>query len=103
MGGRRIKKGVERSPSFEIRVDGVTMRAHEGETIAAVLMAGGVRTLRSSPENNEPRGVYCGIGLCHDCLVNINGMPNQRACQTLATPGCRVNTQQGLGSLDENP
>jgi aerobic-type carbon monoxide dehydrogenase small subunit (CoxS/CutS family) len=44
--------------------------------------------------------MYCGIGLCYECTMVIDGVPNTRACQTLATPGCRVETQVGLGSME---
>ena len=96
----RVHKGVERTRQFEIEVDGEKLIAFEGETIAAVLMAAGRRTLRYTPKRNHPRGMYCGIGLCYECRMVINGVPNTRACQTPATPGCRVETQNGLGRLE---
>jgi len=95
---QRVQKGVERGRQFEIEVDGEKITAFEGETIAAVLMASGRRTFRHTAKKNHPRGVYCGIGLCHDCMMIIDGIPNTRSCQTLATPGCRVETQKGFGS-----
>lgn len=100
MAGRRVEKGVKRGRRFEIEVDGEKLVAYEGETIAAVVMAAGKRTFRHTPKKNHPRGMYCGIGLCHECLMVIDGVPNTRACQTLATPGCRVQTQEGLGNVE---
>ena len=47
-------------------------------------------------KKKHPRGMYCGIGLCHECMMVINGVPNTKACQTLAEPGCHVKTQHGL-------
>jgi aerobic-type carbon monoxide dehydrogenase small subunit (CoxS/CutS family) len=99
---RRIGKGVERGSPFEIEVDGEKFIAYQGETVAAVLVAAGRRTLRWTAKRRQPRGMYCGIGLCHECLMVINGVPNTKACQTLATPGCRVETQRGLGRSEEN-
>lgn len=99
MPDKRIKKGIRRGPAFHILVDGEKITAHEGETVAAVLMAKGRTALRRTAKKNEPRGMYCGIGLCQECLMTINGIPNQRACQTLATPGCRVETQTGHGGF----
>ena len=101
MSDLRVHKGVESSEKFEIEVDGEKLIAYEGETIAAVLMAAGHRTLRHTPKRNHPRGMYCGIGLCHECMMVINGVANTRACQTLATPGCKVETQYGLGIKEE--
>lgn len=94
-----MQKGVKRGHRFEIEVDGEKLVAYEGETIAAVVMAAGKRTFRHTPKRHHPRGMYCGIGLCHECLMVIDGMPNTRACQTLASPGCRVETQIGLGKV----
>ena len=96
----RVEKGVKRGRSFEIEVDGEKISAYEGETVAAALAAAGRRTFRRTIKKNHPRGMFCGIGLCYECIMVINGIPNTRACQTLATPGCRVETQEGLGRLE---
>ena len=93
MSDLRVHKGVERSRPFEIEVDGEKLVASEGESIAAVLLA--------SEQKKHPRGIYCGIGLCHDCLMVINGVPNIRACQTLARPGYKVETQRGLSVRED--
>lgn len=93
----RIRKGVTRGEPFEILVDGEKILAYEGETIGAVLIAAGHRTLRYTNKEGRPRGLYCGIGLCQECRMVINGIPDTQACQTLATPGCRVETQQSNG------
>jgi predicted molibdopterin-dependent oxidoreductase YjgC len=103
MGTRRVEKGVGRGQRFEVEVDGRKVVAYEGETIGAALMAAGLHTFRRTAKKNHPRGMYCGIGLCYECLMVINGVPNTRACQTLATPGCRVETQEGLGRLEGQP
>jgi aerobic-type carbon monoxide dehydrogenase small subunit (CoxS/CutS family) len=97
---RRVEHGVVRGRRFEILLDGRTIVAYEGETIAAALTAAGVTTLRRTPKQGHPRGMFCGIGLCWECAVVVDGVPNTRACQTLATPGCCVETQEGLGRLE---
>ena len=91
---KRIYKGVERGKQFEILVDGEKIVAYEGETIGATLMAADRRTLRYTNKDERPRGLYCGIGLCQECRMVINGIPNTQACQTLVTPECQVETQQ---------
>ena len=93
---KRIFKGVKRGQPFEIEVDGEKIPAHEGETIGAALLAAGRRTLRFTNKLQQPRGLYCGIGLCQECRMIINGIPNTQACQTLAKPGCRVKTQKNI-------
>jgi predicted molibdopterin-dependent oxidoreductase YjgC len=101
MRDRRIKIGTKRGRRFEIEVDGQKLFAYEGETIAAVLLAAGIRVSRITPRKHQPAGVYCGIGLCHGCVMVVNGVPNTRTCQTLVTPGCRVETQKGLGDIEK--
>jgi hypothetical protein len=101
MSNRRVKGGLERGRRFEIEVDGNKIIAYEGETIASAILAAGRRTLRYTPQKGHPRGVYCGIGLCHDCIMTVDGIPNTRTCQTLATPGCRVETQKSAGKLEQ--
>jgi aerobic-type carbon monoxide dehydrogenase small subunit (CoxS/CutS family) len=70
--------------------NGASCQATPGESLAAALLSSGVRPLRRSPRTGEPRGVYCGIGLCFDCIVTVDGRPNTRACMTLAADGMRV-------------
>ena len=65
------------------------MSALEGETVAAALTAAGIRTLRTN-ERGEPRGVFCGMGVCFDCLVRIDGRASQRACMTKVAGGMRI-------------
>ena len=63
--------------------------------MAAALLAANQRTLRKTRFNNNERGVFCGIGVCFDCLVVIDGITNQRACLIEAKPGMKVQTQVG--------
>ena len=64
--------------------------AYEGETIAAALLASGVRSLRVHEEKGTPRGIYCNIGHCYECRVTVNGVPTVRACMTLVQDGMDV-------------
>jgi hypothetical protein len=100
---KRVDKSVDRGQQFEIVVDGEKVVACEGETVGAALLAAGRKTLRYTEKKEQPRGIFCGIGLCQECRMVINGIPNTQACQTLATPGCRVETQHGnaLGDMKE--
>jgi sarcosine oxidase subunit alpha len=93
---RRVNRGVERGRPFEIEVDGEKIVAYGGETIGAALLAAGRRTLRYSRKHENPRGIYCGIGLCQECRMTVNGVPNTQVCQTPATPGSRVITQKNF-------
>jgi len=81
--------------NIEFTFDGEKINAITGQSVAAALLAASHRTLRKSRFNNNDRGVFCGIGICFDCLVVIDGIANQRACLIEAKPGMRVQTQVG--------
>lgn len=81
---------------FTITVDGREVTAREGETVAAVLLANGIRTFRHTAKRGEPRGIFCGIGQCTDCIMEVDGKLNVRTCMTVAKPGMVVRSQRGL-------
>ncbi len=66
-----------------------------GQSVGAALLANGDRILRKTRFNEKGRGVFCGIGVCFDCLVVIDGISNQRACITEIKSGMKVQTQVG--------
>ena len=100
MKNKRVSGSVIRGPRFEINVDGEKVEAFGGETIAAALVAAGRMTLRRTTKKGDARGVYCGIGVCQECRMVVNGKPNTRVCQTPATPGCKVETQGAAGRVE---
>jgi predicted molibdopterin-dependent oxidoreductase YjgC len=71
------------------------VRGFIGQSVAAALLAQGDRILRKTRFNEKGRGVFCGIGVCFDCLVVIDGISNQRACITEIKAGMKVQTQVG--------
>ncbi len=75
-----------------IVVDGRAIPLRAGQSVGAVLVSAGIRAWRTTRKNGRPRGLFCGIGICYDCLLTIDGRPNQRACLTAARPGMRVST-----------
>ncbi|MFZ5943563.1 MAG: (2Fe-2S)-binding protein [Bacillota bacterium] len=80
-----------------ITVDNIPFEVYEGEMIAAALWAHGKKDLRYTKKGN-PRGVYCGIGRCTDCVMVVDGVPNVRTCKTPVKGGMVIETQQGVGS-----
>jgi predicted molibdopterin-dependent oxidoreductase YjgC len=84
--------------AFTIELDGEPVTVAPGQTVAAALIAAGHRSWRRTRIGDRPRGVFCGIGVCFDCLATINGTPNQRACLVEAAPGDIVTTQHGTGA-----
>ncbi|MER7519632.1 (2Fe-2S)-binding protein [Streptomyces sp. NPDC126499] len=77
--------------------DGRELPFHDGQSIAAALWSSGILAWRTTRAGGAPRGAFCGIGQCHDCLVTVNGRPNRRACLVPARPGDTVTTQEGTG------
>jgi predicted molibdopterin-dependent oxidoreductase YjgC len=76
---------------IELQVDGAAVTAPPGQSIAAALLAAGRGALRTSPAG-APRGIYCGIGVCQECRVHVEGQGVVRACITPVTAGMRVTT-----------
>ncbi|MFI1970613.1 proline dehydrogenase [Streptomyces cinnamoneus] len=82
---------------FEVTFDGRPLVALPGQTVGAALLAAGLRSWRTTRRTGRPRGLFCGIGVCFDCLITVNGQPSLRACLTEARPGDVVTTQEGTG------
>lgn len=95
----RIQEGIRRGDPVEFFIDGKPEKAHKGETIAGALMNAGCYVSRTIDQ--KPLGVYCNIGICHSCVMTVNGKPNVRICKTLVSEGCRVESQHfQKGSID---
>jgi hypothetical protein len=86
------------STPLTVEVDGVTVTGLAGQTVAGILLAAGRSSWRTSLRG-RPRGLFCGIGVCHDCLLTVNGLPDVRACQRRAADGDVITT----GGPDARP
>ena len=84
-------------PGFEFSFDGEAVSALPGQTVAAALWASGRLSWRRTRVNGSPRGAFCGMGVCFDCLVVVDGRPNVRACLAPARPGALITGQEGDG------
>jgi predicted molibdopterin-dependent oxidoreductase YjgC len=80
-------------PRIHITVNGTQIEAFAGEPIAAAILAAGIRVFRRTPKLDSPRGVYCAIGRCTDCVMTVNGTPSVRTCITPAEDGMVVESQ----------
>jgi predicted molibdopterin-dependent oxidoreductase YjgC len=85
-------RGLTRGPALTLTFDGMSVAAYEGESVGAALLAADVRALRRTRHGDAPRGLFCGIGSCHDCLVRIDGAAPVRACLTPVRDGMAVTT-----------
>lgn len=101
---RIVEHPILGAPSKGSRVvftyDGVEMEGYEGEPIAMALKAAGVEVHRFTAKRHEPRGIFCAIGRCTDCVMVVDGKPNVRTCMTPLAAGMDVRTQDGVALLD---
>jgi hypothetical protein len=75
-----------------LTLDGAPLTARPGQSVGAALIEAGVRSWRTTRRGGRPRGLFCGIGVCFDCLLVVDGVPNQRACLVPARDGMRLET-----------
>ena len=71
----------------ELTYDGRPVPVRPGQSVAAALWASGIRSWRTTRFGAAPRGLFCGIGACYDCLATVDGEPGQRLCLADARPG----------------
>ncbi|WP_181007608.1 (2Fe-2S)-binding protein [Streptomyces sp. SM1] len=94
------RAGARPGPAFEVTFDGRRIEVLPGRTVAAALWAAGITSWRTTRGDGRARGVFCGIGVCFDCLVTVNDRPGQRACLVPARPGDVIRTQEETGHAD---
>lgn len=93
-----LKKG--RLVSFEY--DGKVLEGYEGEPIAMALKANDIEIHRYTTKLHKPRGIFCSIGRCTDCVMVVDGVPNVRTCMTALKEGMKVQTQYGVSAKKED-
>ncbi len=76
-----------------------TLTAQEGDTVALALLAAGISACRTSAVGGRPRGPYCLMGACFECLVTVDGVPNRQACQVPVREGMVVTPQVGSPAI----
>jgi predicted molibdopterin-dependent oxidoreductase YjgC len=88
---RRLRETTPIAFTFE----GEAVQGQIGDSVAAALLALGVRAPRDTAVSGAPRGPYCMMGVCFDCLVEIDGVANRQGCMVALTPGMVVRRQRG--------
>ncbi len=86
-------------PCVRITVDGRPVQAQAGETVASALLAERVKACRTTAISGTPRGPYCMMGVCFDCLVTVDGVGNRQGCLTVVRDGMTVETQRGARAI----
>jgi hypothetical protein len=106
MSGKRVQRGVARGPAIQIRVNGATVSAFAGETLATALLAMGCSVFGESLQG-VPKAPFCNMGQCLECLVWLTrrdgGRSRVRACMTDIEPEMQVDTADLSASTDESP
>lgn len=103
-----LSSGTDRAdggPPCRLSFDGRTIHARTGQSVGAALVAAGVLAWRATRGEGRPRGLFCGIGVCYDCLITVDGRPDQRACLVPAADGMRLESgsaPRGGRSADEH-
>lgn len=87
-----------RAEPVSFTFDATPMTAEPGQTVGAALLAAGVRSWRRTRSGGRPRGLFCGIGACFDCLVDVNDDRAVRACLTVVHDGDEVRTSASVGT-----
>lgn len=73
-----------------VSFDGRTIRTSAGQSIGSALVTNGITAWRNTRKHARPRGLFCGIGVCFDCLVGVDGVANQRACLVEVRDGMEI-------------
>lgn len=82
-----------------VTINGTPFAAPAGCTAAAAMLLANALPTRTTPVTGAPRAPYCMMGVCFDCLAEINGVPNQQACLITVADGMRINRQSGKPTI----
>jgi predicted molibdopterin-dependent oxidoreductase YjgC len=85
--------------NVRFHLDGESVSCPQGLSLGAAIMHLGQGSLPTSPRRGRPGAVFCGMGLCHDCAVEVNGRSGVRACCTPVVDGMNVETRAEPGKL----
>ncbi|MDJ0388417.1 (2Fe-2S)-binding protein [Roseomonas sp. E05] len=84
-----------RPATVEVLVDGAPVLVPEGASAAAAVLLAGLSAIRETPVTGAPRLPYCMMGVCFDCLAEIDGVANRQSCMVTVRPGMRIRPQHG--------
>ena len=84
--------GLVRGNQISVTINNMPVIAYEGELVSTVLLEEGIHVFQIKHKSGNPSGIYCGMGICYECLVTIDGVPNTRACQTSVAEGMIIET-----------
>jgi predicted molibdopterin-dependent oxidoreductase YjgC len=94
-----FKRLHEDGTAVNVTIDGAPVVAHEGDSVAAAILASGRVACRTTPVSGAPRGPYCMMGVCFECLVTVDGVGNRQGCLVRVAEGMAIETQRGKREL----
>ena len=83
------------SDSIALTIDSRSVLGRTGDSVAATLLANGIKQCRYTPVSGAPRAPYCMMGVCFECLVTVDGTGNRQGCMVPIREGMRIETQHG--------
>jgi D-hydroxyproline dehydrogenase subunit gamma len=89
------KRPESERPTVSVTVEGRDIRVPEGASAAAAVLLAGFASIRETPVTGAPRAPYCLMGVCFDCLAEIDGTPNRQSCMATVQPGMTIRRQLG--------
>jgi len=78
-----------------VTVEGREVAVPEGASAAAAVLLAGLPAIRETGVGGAPRAPYCLMGICFDCLAEIDGIPNRQSCMVTVAPGMIIRRQHG--------
>ena len=85
--------------TIAVEVEGRTVQVPKGASAAAAVLVAGLPSIRDTPVGHNERAPYCMMGVCFDCLAEIDGVPNRQSCMVAARPGMRIRRQRGARAI----
>jgi len=99
-----IRKTAEKKdwvrPDIEVMVDGRPIYGIAGQSLLSIMWASGIRVWRVNPVSGRERSGFCGMGVCFECDIDVQGSDERRACMILVTTGVTVTTGMSTRETD---
>lgn len=92
--------GLAAGPRVSLQIDGRTITARAGDTVAMALLQAGISHFRDTPVSGQPRAPLCLMGVCFDCLLQVDGQPNVQACMVHVREGMQLALQHGARAAE---
>jgi predicted molibdopterin-dependent oxidoreductase YjgC len=98
-----VTSEVRATRTVSLTFNDQAMTVPAGITVAAALLMSGISRFRATPVSESPRAPYCMMGVCFECLVDIDGVPNRQSCLIEVAEGMRIHSQEGARDLVFQP